>query len=73
MATAAASPVYELLGKKGLGTTVMPPVGTPLIDGDLAFRQHNGGHTDVLNWPTFIQFASRYLKAPPATTASESK
>ncbi|HEX4055694.1 MAG TPA: hypothetical protein VHX86_15630 [Tepidisphaeraceae bacterium] len=73
MATAAASPVYELLGKKGLGTTEMPPVGAPLIDGDLAFRQHNGGHTDALNWPTFIQFASRYLKTPPATAASESK
>jgi hypothetical protein len=62
MAAAAASPVYELLGKKGLGTTTFPPIGTPLIDGDIAFRQHHGGHTPAPNWPTFITFASRYLK-----------
>lgn len=64
MAAAAAGPVYRLLGKKDLGTTEMPPVETALIDGDIAFRQHNGGHTDALNWPTFIVFASRYLHAP---------
>jgi hypothetical protein len=65
MAAAAASPVYTLLGKKGLDTTVFPPMETPLIDGDLAFRQHSGGHTPAPNWPTFITFASRYLKSPP--------
>jgi hypothetical protein len=66
MAASAASPVYTLLGKKGLDTTVFPPMETPLIDGDLAFRQHSGGHTPAPNWPTFITFASRYLKSPPA-------
>jgi hypothetical protein len=30
--------------------------------GDLAFRQHEYGHTPAPNWPTFIQFAGRYLK-----------
>jgi hypothetical protein len=65
MAAAAASPVYELLGKKGLGTSEFPPIETPLIDGELAFRQHSGGHTPAPNWPTFITFASRYFKAPP--------
>ena len=65
MAAAAASPVYELLGKKGLGTTVFPPIGTALIDGDVGFRQHSGGHTPAPNWPTFITFASRYLKVAP--------
>jgi hypothetical protein len=64
MAGVAASPVYELLGKKGLGTKVFPPMETPLIDGDLAFRQHAYGHTPAPNWPTFIKFASRYLHAP---------
>src|SRR5262249_3082274 len=44
MAEAAAGPVYRLLGKKGLGTSTVPPMETPLIDGDLAFRQHSGGH-----------------------------
>jgi hypothetical protein len=66
MAAAAASPVYTLLGKKGLDTT-FPPIETPLIDGELAFRQHSGGHTPAPNWPTFITFASRYLNAPAPT------
>jgi hypothetical protein len=65
MAAAAAGPVYKLLGKKDLGTTEMPPVETAMIDGDVAFRQHNGGHTDALNWPTFLKFADRYIKGPP--------
>jgi hypothetical protein len=55
-----------LLGKKDLGATVMPPVGTPLIAGDIAFRQHPFGHTPAPNWPTFLTFASRYLHAPAA-------
>jgi hypothetical protein len=65
MAAAAASPVYELLGKKGLGTNTFPPIETPLVDGDIAFRQHSGGHTPAPNWPTFITFASRYIKISP--------
>jgi hypothetical protein len=70
MAAAAAGPVYKLLGKKDLGTTEFPLVGTPLIDGDIAFRQHTGGHTSVPNWPTFITFAKRYLKAPAVKPAN---
>jgi len=62
MAAAAAGPVYKLLGKKNLGTSEFPPVETTLIDGDIAFRQHSGGHTPAPNWPTFITFASRYFK-----------
>ena len=61
MAAAAAAPVYRLLGAKDMGTTVFPPVETSLTDGELAFRQHPMGHTDVPNWPYFITFASRYL------------
>lgn len=64
MAAAAASPVYELLGKKGLESTAFPPIATPLLSGDIAFRQHRGGHTPAPNWPWFIKFASRYFKAP---------
>jgi hypothetical protein len=55
-----AGPVYELLGKKGLGTAEMPPIGTPLIEGDTAFSQHSGGHTTGPNWPVFLKFAERY-------------
>jgi hypothetical protein len=64
LAAAAAGPVYRLLGKKDMGTTEFPPIETPLIAGDVAFRQHSGGHTPAPNWPTFLTFASRYLKGP---------
>lgn len=57
-----ASPVYELLGKEGLGTTEFPPIGETLDDGEIAWRQHHGGHTTGPNWPYFIEFASRYLE-----------
>ena len=66
LAAVAAGPVYTLLGKKDLGTTEFPPIETALISGDLGFRQHTGGHTPAPNWPTFIDFASRYLHAPGA-------
>jgi hypothetical protein len=61
LAGAGAGPVYRLLGKKDLGTTEFPPIETALVDGDVAFRQHSGGHTPAPNWPKFIQFAARYL------------
>jgi hypothetical protein len=61
LAAVGADPVYQLLGKKGLGTAQFPPVGTPLLDGDLAFRQHSEGHTPAPNWPWFLRFASRYF------------
>jgi hypothetical protein len=65
LAEAYAGPVYGLLGKKGLGTTEMPPVETALLAGDLAFREHNGGHTAGPNWPFFLTFAGRYMGAKP--------
>ena len=68
LAEVAAGPAYRLLGKKDLGATEFPPIETTLISGDLAFRQHTGGHTPAPNWPTFLEFASRYLYAPAAKT-----
>jgi len=65
LAAVAAGPVYRLLGKKDLGATEFPPIGTTLINGDIAFRQHSGGHTDGPNWPVFLKFAERYLSTPP--------
>jgi len=62
MAAAHAGPVYELLGKRNLGTTEFPPIGTALIEGDIAYRQHSDGHTPGPNWPTFLEFASRHFK-----------
>jgi hypothetical protein len=62
MAAVAAGPVYKLLGKKDLGTREYPPVGTSLVHGEIAFRQHDGGHTPGPNWPFFLDFATRYFK-----------
>ena len=70
MAAVAAGPVFRLLGKKDLGTSEFPEVETGITDGDLAFRQHKGGHTTGPNWPTFLAFADRYIKVNNAPTAS---
>ena len=71
MAAVAAGPAYKLLGKRDLGTSgnyltdAMPPV-TQLIGGELAWRQHTGGHSVAENWPSFIEWASQFIKAPTA-------
>jgi hypothetical protein len=62
MAATAAGPVYQLLGKKDLGTTVFPKVETGLLNGEIAFRQHSGRHTPEPNWPVFLEYAARYFK-----------
>ena len=73
MAAVLAGPVYRLLGKQDLGTPgdflsdPMPPVDQ-LIGGELAWRQHSGGHTSVPNFPTFFQWIARYIKAPPSAS-----
>ncbi|MFZ0734469.1 MAG: acetylxylan esterase [Candidatus Sulfotelmatobacter sp.] len=66
LAAVGAGPVYKLLGEKDLGTQEFPPIETALIGGGIAFRQHTQGHTPAPNWPTFLRFASRYIKGPPA-------
>jgi lysophospholipase L1-like esterase len=70
MAAAAAGPVSRLLGKKDLGTSEMPPIETALVQGELAFRQHAGGHTNGPSWPTFLDFAGRYFGASTPTPAT---
>jgi lysophospholipase L1-like esterase len=70
MATIAAGPVFRLLGTKDLGTgedsAKMPPVNVGLLDGQLAWRQHDGGHTDGPNWKYFIAWADRFMDRPGA-------
>ncbi len=67
MAAVAAGPVFRLLGAKDLGTSddynkeKMPPVNVGLLNGHLAWRQHDGGHTDGPNWKHFIPWADRLL------------
>ena len=68
MAAVAAGTVYKLLGARDLGisnnymTEKMPPVNTGMLDGELAWRQHDGGHTDAPNFKHFIPWANKLLK-----------
>jgi lysophospholipase L1-like esterase len=67
MATVAAGRVFRLLGARDLGVTddfhsaKMPPVNVGLLEGQLAWRQHDGGHTDAPNWKYFIPWADGFL------------
>lgn len=67
MAAVAAGRVYRLLGAKDLGlgddwrAVQLPPVKTGLLDGALAWRQHDGGHTDTPNMTIFAEWANRQL------------
>ena len=54
-----ASPVYELLGYKGVGTDLFPGMDNGLMDGRLTYRQHHGGHEAGPNWPYFLDFFER--------------
>jgi hypothetical protein len=71
VAAVAASPVFTLLGAKGLGvsedyhTARMPPVNVGLLDGQLAWRQHDGGHTDAPNMKYFLKWADGFIRATP--------
>lgn len=59
-AAVAAGPAFSLLGARPLESEAYPPALT-LVDGDLAFRQHEGGHTGGPNWPVFLDWASNRL------------
>jgi hypothetical protein len=71
MATVDTSRVFTLLGAKGLDvsqdyhTAKMPPVGQGLLDGQLAWRQHDGGHTDLPNMKYFIEWADKFIGNAP--------
>ena len=67
MAAVAAGPVFRLLGVKDLGekqdyhVAKMPAVNVGMLDGELAWRQHDGGHTDAPNMKWFIQWADKWI------------
>jgi len=69
MAGILAGPAYRLLGKGDFGTKgdyltePLPAVNT-CIGGELAWRQHSGGHTNIPNFPAFFEWAGRYISAP---------
>src|SRR6185503_11420219 len=67
MAAIAAQAVFRVLGAKDLGrsddyrTEKMPAVNVGLLEGQLAWRQHDGGHTDGPNFEHFIAWAERLV------------
>ncbi len=67
MAAVAAGTVYKLLGVKDLGVSndyqkeKMPAVNVDMLDGRLAWRQHEGGHTDAPNMKHFIRWADKWM------------
>ena len=67
MATVAAGVAFKLLGAKDIGVSndymreIKPPVNIGLLEGQLAWRQHDGGHTDAPNFKYFIPWANRML------------
>lgn len=71
MATIAAGTVFKLLGAKDLGVSndymkeVMPPYNTDMLEGELAWRQHDGGHTDAPNMKHFIAWANKKMNYKP--------
>ncbi len=72
MAAVAAGRVFRLLGAKDLGVgddyqhAEMPPIDSGLLEGELAWRQHDQGHTDVPNVRYFIAWADRWMgRSPP--------
>jgi dienelactone hydrolase len=62
LALQAAGPVWKILGKQDLGVTAQPGPDQAVIDGDQGYRMHEGGHTDTLDFPTFLTFAEKYWK-----------
>jgi len=75
MTTMAASPVFTLLGVKGLSipedyhTAKMPPVNDGLLSGHLAWRQDDGGHTDAPNMKYFIEWVDNFIGYTPLQPA----
>jgi len=71
MATIDANRVFALLGAKALDiqgdykTAKMPPVNEGHLDGALAWRQHDGGHTDAPNMKWFLLWADKFIEHTP--------
>ena len=58
-----ASPVYRLLGRKGLDSEVSPPVGEAVVQSHVGYHNRAGGHSvEMYDWQRFIEFAENHLK-----------
>jgi len=62
LAAVAGGPVYELLGKKSLGTDILPKPGEPVLN-DLGYFMHAGGHgTLPSDYEIFIRFMKMHFQ-----------
>ena len=62
LAVVAASEVYERLGKKGVGTSQMPPVNQPAGD-TVRYHVRTGKHDiTAYDWQQYLDFADRHLR-----------
>lgn len=57
-----ADPAYRLYRKVGIEHSEFPTVGTGILSGQIAWRQHEKGHTPGPNWPFFLDFATKHFK-----------
>lgn len=61
LAAVAAGPVYELLGKKPLGTAKLPAPGEAILH-DIGYIMHDGGHGTVpSDFDVYIEFMKMHL------------
>lgn len=61
LAAVAATPVYELLGKRGIDSAELPPAGQ-LAGDTLAFYMHDGGHGLVPgDWGVYLDFIEKHF------------
>jgi hypothetical protein len=57
----APTPVYDLLGKKGIEGASQPRLREPTMN-TLGYLMHDGGHGVLpADWPVFLDFMDRHL------------
>ncbi|MFT5526870.1 MAG: hypothetical protein ACI9HK_004850 [Pirellulaceae bacterium] len=57
-----AESIYQLLGKRGINTTTLPPPDTP-IGHSIGYHLRTGKHDiTAYDWQQFLRFADRHLK-----------
>jgi (4-O-methyl)-D-glucuronate---lignin esterase len=61
LSAVAAGPVYQLLGKQGLGTDQWPPAGKAILH-TIGYYMHDGGHgIRPPDWNVFLEFMKMHL------------
>lgn len=61
LAAVAAGPVFQLLGKEGLGTSQMPPAGQAIMH-TIGYHMHAGGHGTIpSDWDYYLKFLTMHL------------